>query len=415
MVSAKNVDQFQLVDQSEISSDIFVECTTRPKRLKKSVESENTKDDAAKTATTACSNNIIHEKDAESEALVTCSKGSHIAITSSCLKDNEKESCETDFAEEFTENDLSVVATLEKTLESPLSSFRPGYLWVSDLTRQNWCEQQLYYSFTVPGLVEEKPVMTEGTNLHLERELAVHDVVNVRVTSNEDIWGIKVLNLINSLQGFLNGGTVAREIPIFGAPFNEGVFIVGLIDELRFDPEMYLMELWELKTRKRKSMPSKAQCVQHRLQVMLYKKLFDDLVKGNLAKETVAKHLRLDLKKTFGDDVVKQVTINFLTSKDLSELMDVLFSKVQCLTCIQEIGVEYVHQDSKGTIGMCRESYSDEELEKLYKEYLKFWRGERCSTGVDIEDAWKCQSCDFADICDWRKKKAEEYSKKNIV
>ncbi|WAR01313.1 EXO5-like protein [Mya arenaria] len=313
------------------------------------------------------------------------------------------ESCETDFAEEFTENDLSVVATLEKTLESPLSSFRPGYLWVSDLTRQNWCEQQLYYSFTVPGLVEEKPVMTEGTNLHLER-----------VTSNEDIWGIKVLNLINSLQGFLNGGTVAREIPIFGAPFNEGVFIVGLIDELRFDPEMYLMELWELKTRKRKSMPSKAQCVQHRLQVMLYKKLFDDLVKGNLAKETVAKHLRLDLKKTFGDDVVKQVTINFLTSKDLSELMDVLFSKVQCLTCIQEIGVEYVHQDSKGTIGMCRESYSDEELEKLYKEYLKFWRGERCSTGVDIEDAWKCQSCDFADICDWRKKKAEEYSKKNI-
>lgn len=51
----------------------------------------------------------------------------------------------------------------------PLQRFRPGYLWVSDLTRQSWCEQQLYYSFTVPALVEETPIMTEGTNLHLER------------------------------------------------------------------------------------------------------------------------------------------------------------------------------------------------------------------------------------------------------
>ena len=55
---------------------------------------------------------------------------------------------------------------------TPLERFRPGYLWVSDITRQSWCEQQLYYSFTEPSLVEDKPVMTEGTNLHLERGMA---------------------------------------------------------------------------------------------------------------------------------------------------------------------------------------------------------------------------------------------------
>ena len=52
---------------------------------------------------------------------------------------------------------------------TPLERFRPGYLWVSDLTRQHWCEQQLWYSFTVPGIVEENPVMTEGSSLHLAR------------------------------------------------------------------------------------------------------------------------------------------------------------------------------------------------------------------------------------------------------
>lgn len=52
---------------------------------------------------------------------------------------------------------------------SPLERFRPGYLWVTDLTRQNWCEQQLYYSFTIPTIAEENPVMTAGTDYHLAR------------------------------------------------------------------------------------------------------------------------------------------------------------------------------------------------------------------------------------------------------
>ena len=51
----------------------------------------------------------------------------------------------------------------------PLERFRPGYLWVSDLTRQHWCEQQLWYSLTLPVVVEENPVMTEGSSLHLAR------------------------------------------------------------------------------------------------------------------------------------------------------------------------------------------------------------------------------------------------------
>ena len=53
--------------------------------------------------------------------------------------------------------------------KTPLERFRPGYLWVSDLTRQHWCEQQMWYSFTMPVVVEENPIMTEGSNLHLAR------------------------------------------------------------------------------------------------------------------------------------------------------------------------------------------------------------------------------------------------------
>lgn len=245
-------------------------------------------------------------------------------------------------------------------------------------------------------------------------ELAVHDVVNVKVTSSEDIWAIKVLNMINAIQVFLNGGKVAREVPIFGAPFDEDVFIVGLIDELRFDPDFFSIELWELKTRQRKSMPSKAQKAQHRLQVFMYQKLFDDLVKGLVRKETVVKHLRLSLTEEFGDDVKGQIEYYGFSCKTLDALMTELFTRMQSVTCIQGLGIEYVHQDSKETIGIEMENYNEEELCLAYKNYLKFWRGERKCEGVDIEEAWKCQYCDFADICDWRKQKAEEYSKKSL-
>ena len=246
-------------------------------------------------------------------------------------------------------------------------------------------------------------------------ELAVHDVVKVKVESSEDIWAIKVLNLISSVQGFLNGVTLAREIPIFGTPFGEDIFIVGLIDELRFDPQTYTIDLQELKTRKFKSPPSRSQQGQHRLQVMLYKKLFDDLVKGQVSKQTVAKHLKLNLTKEFGEDVLKQIDGNLLTCKNLNDLMDELFQKIQCLTCISQIGIEYVHQESKQTICHHSLEYSDSELECIVKDYFLFWRGVRGSKGVDIEDAWKCQMCDFASVCEWRQRKAEEYSTKNTV
>ena len=52
---------------------------------------------------------------------------------------------------------------------TPLYALRKGYLWVSDLLSQAWCEQQMFYKFTVPTVVEVDPAMKAGTDLHLAR------------------------------------------------------------------------------------------------------------------------------------------------------------------------------------------------------------------------------------------------------
>ncbi|XP_033747707.1 exonuclease V-like [Pecten maximus] len=310
-----------------------------------------------------------------------------------------------------TRTDQIIVDQTDKS--TPLEMFRPGYLWVSDITRQHWCEQQLLYSFTVPGILVEDPVMTKGSDLHLQRELAVHDVVKINITSSEDVWAVKMLNLLNSVQAFLHGSPLAREVPIFGAPFNEDVFVVGLIDELRFDLETYAIGLSELKTRLSKTKPSKSQEKQHRLQVMLYKKLFDDLVKGNVTKDVISRHLRLKLTKEVGESVQEELNKSGLSCKTLDTLLDMVFGRMAAVTCIGETSVEYVHQESGQSFLHQDIVYDEEELKNMYHHYLGFWRGERAVQGVDIEDAWKCQRCDYESVCEWRQTKAAECVRKN--
>ena len=94
--------------------------------------------------------------------------------------------------------------------------------------------------------------------------------MNVKISSRADKWALHILNLLTSVRGFLAGAHVAREVPIFGDPFGTGDLFFGIIDELRFDAEKYSLGLVELKTRKTKRMPGKAQKKQHFLQVNLF-------------------------------------------------------------------------------------------------------------------------------------------------
>jgi exonuclease V len=244
-------------------------------------------------------------------------------------------------------------------------------------------------------------------------ELAAHDIVKVEVQSSEDIWAIKMLNLHSALLTFLNGGKIAREVPVFGNPFKENLLVVGLIDELQFDPSLYTIELNELKTRQSSSLPSRAQKKQHNFQVMLYKTLFDDLVKGQVSKEFMASSLQIDLRKELGQAIKDHAEKQFAVIKNLNDLMDIIFHKIQTLTCINRIFIEYVHQESKQTIGHVEVDYDVSEISGWYKKCIQFWRGNRSAEGVEIEEAWKCQKCNFQSDCEWRKKKAAECEVKN--
>ncbi|KAL8605060.1 hypothetical protein ACOMHN_018861 [Nucella lapillus] len=188
--------------------------------------------------------------------------------------------------QDVQDNDSDVVKIVrcsELGEMTPLQFFSKGaYLCVTDLTQQLWCEQHMCYNLMgveppssmsqdtdlpLPLPTADRPEVKAGKSVHLARELEVHDVVSVSITSSADKWGLHVLNLLISVRAFLVGTTIAREVPIFGDPLGNGDLVFGIIDELQFNPESYCVSLTELKTRKMKRLPGKAQKQQHALQV----------------------------------------------------------------------------------------------------------------------------------------------------
>lgn len=85
---------------------------------------------------------------------------------------------------------------------------------------------------------------------------------------------LQVLNLLIVLQNILSESALPthREVPIFGVV--DGVFIMGKIDELRVDVEVFNVDIVDLKTRRNKKPPSRAQKATHDLQVSSYCQCF---------------------------------------------------------------------------------------------------------------------------------------------
>ena len=247
-------------------------------------------------------------------------------------------------------------------------------------------------------------------------EMEVETKVDVVVTSNEDILALKAVNLLGSMESFLAGVPVRREIPIFGAPF-EDVFMIGLIDEIRCDPDTFDLDLVELKTRKSKFLPSKAQKITHKLQMMLYKKLFDDIIIGKTDTKLICHHLKLDPNKILGKDIQKFVKnaqeVGEYEDETLGGLLDSLFARGQSLPCISQLLVEYCYQEDGSTLAIEGVVYDEAWLTQQVTRHLEYWQGRRQSVGVEVEDAWKCGQCDFADICEWRQQKADECAAAN--
>ncbi|XP_063966083.1 exonuclease V-like isoform X1 [Lytechinus pictus] len=285
---------------------------------------------------------------------------------------------------------------------------------------QAWCERQLLYDFTFEGPVEilETEAMKVGTEMHMKRELEVHTIKQIAVKTKEDKWAIKFLNILSAVNQLLQGGgggfsrCVVREMPIFGKPFQSGTFVVGVIDEIRYNSRDQL-EVVEFKTRaKSRTIPSAPQRKAHKLQVMLYKQLFDEAVCGLLKKETILETIGLDTEAQVNDEIAAHALGMDLVLPKFGDYLDTMLERFQFLSKIDSLAVEYSSQDDKEPFAVNEYPFDPVWLKDRLDYYNAFWVGEREVEGVEVEEVWKCNYCNYREECDWRQKMHEKYLSK---
>lgn len=56
---------------------------------------------------------------------------------------------------------------------------------------------------------------------------------------------------------------------------------------------------------------------------------------------------------------------------------------------------------AKHSIGRKSFGFNSAFLKSYLEDSLAWWRGQRQARGVELQDAWKCRSCDYRDDCEW--------------
>lgn len=264
-------------------------------------------------------------------------------------------------------------------------------------------------------------------------ELEVHVPVIVKTITPEDKWALRLLTTYTQLST-VKEGKLEREISVFGDPFNTGILLNGIIDQLQYCTDTQELIVTDLKTRRSNTMPGPSQLRGHKLQVMIYKLLLDELTRGRTDTPSLfTEHLKLNTSAVLTRGITNHIceigmrsVFITLTSGDAILCEEDLDPKITFGNFVQTVTtlirgldlppvgaltIYYEFQETGEVLGVENVVFEESWVRETLESALKFWRGQRDPTGPDVEDLeWKCGNCQFRGICVWRRQKMLESS-----
>ena len=132
--------------------------------------------------------------------------------------------------------------------------------------------------------------------------------------TREDRAAVQLITTYTQLSVVKTGG-IEREVSVFGDPFESGILVRGIIDQLQYCQETGELILTDNKTRRAKSLPPFEQMKGTGFQLMLYKYLLDRMCLGLTKGELLYRHLNLDR-----DSCLTQGALHHIISCGLSGL-----------------------------------------------------------------------------------------------
>lgn len=198
----------------------------------------------------------------------------------------------------------------------------------------------------------------------------------------------------------------------------------------------------DVKTRGSKSMPKgEASFRPTSMQLMMYHRMLSLLASNSVPAEQVFARYALNSDAAFSDMFLAQLGSiesdhgaeaaeqaempaqdpidELLAHNSLEKLWALMITEFQLAIPFSDkpstpspIGdilmAEYRASGSGSVIGSKSFVYDSDVLDTYLKKTMAWWNGERMPNGVEIEEAFKCRMCEFAEVCSWRKDKVEE-------
>ncbi|XWS71326.1 hypothetical protein CRYUN_Cryun03dG0128600 [Craigia yunnanensis] len=271
-------------------------------------------------------------------------------------------------------------------------------LSVTDLTATEWCEKQMEFPLLF-GKRKITKAMKAGRTRHAKLEEEVVKKVKVCVQPVEDTWALKFINSITGVNQLLFE-RITRELLLIG--FVEGVCLVGVIDEIRMpekesDGKPILVET---KTRVRDSLPAEPQRRNQRLQLMLYKNLWDTLVADSFPSRLFFNLFSLDPNYILSEAIREKTANKGFPAKTLDDIVRHYRNTWSMLLPAQDqLLLRYELQKDQSVLVEDQFAYDPDWLKKQIQGSLEFWLGKREASYTPEGERWKCRHCQFASVC----------------
>jgi exonuclease V len=192
----------------------------------------------------------------------------------------------------------------------------------------------------------------------------------------------------------------------------------------------------DVKTRGHKSVPAAASLKPTWMQLMLYRKLLEALATNTVDADTIFARYDLRPLEPFTETFITEIGRIDSASDDsmddenpfavlqaseleshgnLSALWSLMISEfTQTIDALSDVlRAEFRYSKTGELIGSEVFAYDADVIEMYIASEMSWWKGEREAVGVEIEEAFKCRMCDFAEECGWRKNKIEEATEKH--
>lgn len=292
------------------------------------------------------------------------------------------------------------------------------FVGVTRITAHEWCQQQAVYlekHLREGGEEMRTEAMVNGEKRHKELELEVVQREPVQVQTKEDAWAINLLNLVLGLEQ-LRRERKTRELLVFGVV--QGQPIIGIIDELFLEGKE--VRIRDHKTRQRPTIPGEAQKRTAKLQLMCYCTLlhgvfhyFHEGDEGQDAEKTkpvfdVGEIVRLtgiQSKLPLSTQVRQYASSSSIVPlKNVKNLADVFHGMRQYGQTLHfnvgtQLYLRYEWQENLQLLGEEQFEHDKDWMAHQLSRHLPVLRGRQPPQVVPPQEGWKCQYCQFSDVC----------------